>query len=311
VNRYALNGLSVDSAMELGKPSLATFADLTLVVGDTAPVPESVPAGELLAEFALDGRPIYSAADDGRHFVLRLHELCDFVVEHDLARAECRPADEADPEILALVVRGALSAFVLGLRGEASLHASAVDWRADGRAVAFVGNSGSGKSTVAALMALGGSPFITDDLLRLSCNETAGWVGGCEEVRLRAGAAGLASSVREAWQGRESVDGRLALRPPATTFDSGPLAAVIFPVLVEPGGLVESAAVHPMEATLLMSTFHRLAGWRSEAVLKTHLDAVALIAENVPVRRLTVPWDPARALDLARQVRHEVGAWLG
>ena len=130
MNRYALNGLSVDSAMELGKPSLATFADLTLAVGDTAPVPESVPAGELLAEFALDGRPIYSAADDGRHFVLRLHELCDFVVEHDLARAECRPADGADPEILALVVRGALSAFVLGLRGEASLHASAVDWRA-------------------------------------------------------------------------------------------------------------------------------------------------------------------------------------
>ncbi len=53
----------------------------------------------------------------------------------------------------------------LGRQGHFVLHASAVDL--GGHAVAFLGASGRGKSTLAASFALAGAPFLTDDGLRL------------------------------------------------------------------------------------------------------------------------------------------------
>ena len=69
---------------------------------------------------------------------------------------------------------GPVLGFVLRLRGVVSLHASAVV--VDGQAVAFMGQVGAGKSTLAALFAAHGYPVITDDVLPLLRQEDAWWV---------------------------------------------------------------------------------------------------------------------------------------
>lgn len=60
---------------------------------------------------------------------------------------------------------GAVMGFALRLRGIVSLHASAV--LVDGRAVAFIGPPGAGKSTVAAAFASAGFQVLCDDLAPL------------------------------------------------------------------------------------------------------------------------------------------------
>jgi hypothetical protein len=67
---------------------------------------------------------------------------------------------------------GPIMAFVLRLRGEVALHASAV--KIGELAVALIGPHGSGKSTTAAALARAGCAVITDDLLRLT-PEAVGW----------------------------------------------------------------------------------------------------------------------------------------
>ena len=60
---------------------------------------------------------------------------------------------------------GPVLGFVLRLRGVTTMHASAVC--VDGKAIAFVGPQGAGKSTTAAALLSRGCPVITDDVLAM------------------------------------------------------------------------------------------------------------------------------------------------
>lgn len=60
---------------------------------------------------------------------------------------------------------GPILGFILRLRGTVSIHASCVTLA--GRGVAFVGDAGAGKSTIAAAFAADGDEVITDDVLAL------------------------------------------------------------------------------------------------------------------------------------------------
>jgi hypothetical protein len=127
-----------------------------------------------------DARPWYVSAhldEEGRP-LLRIDRLAgeagfrlcfaggaEFVVDRVGSRvwAEGTALGPAD---LAAYLVGPILAFVLRLRGVTCLHASAV--AIAGRAVAFVGPQGAGKSTTAAVLARGGCPLITDDLLAVT-----------------------------------------------------------------------------------------------------------------------------------------------
>ncbi len=78
---------------------------------------------------------------------------------------------------------GPVLSYVLRRRGVLALHASAVV--VDGRAVAFVGGGGSGKSTTAAALVARGMPLLTDDVLALTRDGTdvMAWPGG-DHLRL-------------------------------------------------------------------------------------------------------------------------------
>jgi hypothetical protein len=75
------------------------------------------------------------------------------------------PFPDVSDEVLCLPVLGILMGTLLHQRGLFTLHASAVSVHGD--AVAFIGQKGAGKSTMAAAMQVRGHGLITDDVLAL------------------------------------------------------------------------------------------------------------------------------------------------
>lgn len=73
------------------------------------------------------------------------------------------PACGSDPTDVADLLRTEVSALLRHLRGEVTMHASCVAY--DGGAIAFIGQSGAGKSTIAALLCRNGvRDLVSDDL---------------------------------------------------------------------------------------------------------------------------------------------------
>jgi len=72
------------------------------------------------------------------------------------------PPADADERALRLAIVGPLLGVILAQRGRFVLHASTV--AIDGRAVAFAGPSGRGKSTLVAALTRAGHPLIADDM---------------------------------------------------------------------------------------------------------------------------------------------------
>lgn len=75
------------------------------------------------------------------------------------------PVPETDEDRLRLFILGAAIGVILHQRGFLVLHASAI--ALDGYAVAFIGDKGAGKSTIAAAMQRRGRALIADDVVAL------------------------------------------------------------------------------------------------------------------------------------------------
>jgi hypothetical protein len=87
------------------------------------------------------------------------------------------PAPNATIELIRIYLVGTVMAMVLHQRGCLILHGSGVV--IDGKAVAFVGRSGWGKSSIAAALAQMGYPLVSDDIfaLDLSSNQPVVYPG--------------------------------------------------------------------------------------------------------------------------------------
>jgi len=293
--RTRLHGLCIESPFELGPPvDPGGDPDLRLALGPARPVPRGVPPGEVVVELRAGDRTIHLGTDDGRRAVLRVHGLCEFVVARHRREVTCYPDPSTGTELLTLLVRGTLLAFLLGIEHELALHASAVATAPDGSAVAFAARSGMGKSTLAALACRRGAAFITDDLLRVGFGSGGEpqWVGCAADLRLRPAAAALVDGLHGPWHARHTVDGRLALRPPGVAAPSGPLRAVVIPRPSRTSSSVAVTRLGPVEATVALSSFPRLAVWRSPRLLQAQLAAAARVAACTSVYVADVPWGP-------------------
>jgi hypothetical protein len=93
---------------------------------------------------------------------------CAFLVE-DGRQITIDPHAGIDPRIIRLYLLGPALAVLLHQRGFLVLHASAV--KVSGGAVAFVGDKGAGKSTMAAAMHARGHELVADDIVAI---DTAG-----------------------------------------------------------------------------------------------------------------------------------------
>jgi hypothetical protein len=96
-----------------------------------------------------------------KDFLLRFPSLADFVVSNDGSHISAWPATGNDEETLRHLLLDQVMPRLLSHQGHLVLHASAIN--VNGRAIAFVGETGRGKSTLAASFHLSGYPLLTDD----------------------------------------------------------------------------------------------------------------------------------------------------
>jgi hypothetical protein len=304
---YRLHGLQIVSEVELHeRPAEGGRVDVRFRVGDSIAVPAKPPPGTLIAQFSLDGEPLYSGTrlEDGSH-VLRVHGLCDFVIEQGGATVVCQPDPAADPGYLPILLRGTLLSFLLGISGASVLHASAVE--IDGAAIAFVGMSGSGKSTMAALLCSDGARLISDDVLRV---EVAGnrpiCLCGSTELRLRPAAADILERFSPAPPSRVVADGRLAVNPPLVASDRMRLGAIIVPLPSRSCSTLKLHQQAPVDAIFSLVRFPRIAGWRSPELLQNQFDVLTRLGSDVPVFHAVVPWGPPWPTGLSRELSQAV-----
>ena len=102
----------------------------------------------------------------GAAYVLRFPGLADFDVSADGTAVACSPTPGTDPVTIEHLYINQVLPLALSRQGRLAFHASAVT--VPGGAVAFLGRTGLGKSTLATQFARSGASFLTDDGLLLA-----------------------------------------------------------------------------------------------------------------------------------------------
>ena len=175
--RYLLFGLRVGMNMRI--PFIKSLSedggpvDVQLLVDTPAPLPVRVP---LDMEFVgTDGRkdprghPWLTMYRNSHWYLFRLRGRLDFYIAADGRIVRCTAAPGVTAEETLLLLLGKVFSIVLHLRRIINLHSSSVMF---GKvAVAIVGPSGGGKSTLASSLVRHGHKLLSDDLLALSVGQ--------------------------------------------------------------------------------------------------------------------------------------------
>lgn len=148
---YTAYGLGIDSVLEL--PELIPGADK---------VELKIEWGHDLKSSEASNAQFYYWRNESE-FGLHWQELGTFVIGEGKILIE--PIDDIEEQYLHPALLGACMAIVLHQRGYLILHGSAVS--IEGQAIAFIGNKGWGKSTMAAALISQGHQFVTDDVLAI------------------------------------------------------------------------------------------------------------------------------------------------
>jgi len=168
-HRYSFCGFALASdkhITELDETcSVTSDADhlINIRLGETGrQLPE--PSGWLMRQHMPNGAPWIAQARISGGYLLRFLELADFLVDRAGRQINCvsRGPATSDLAIRAILLDHVLP-LVIALRGRYVLHAAAVRTRAG--VCVFAGNSGAGKSTIAAQLTAEGGHFLTDDCL--------------------------------------------------------------------------------------------------------------------------------------------------
>jgi hypothetical protein len=221
-----------------------------LVIAANWPLPELPEADDSSADWVVEVAPdrrggrfgtLVHRADDpeGRswciirrggedRYLIRFPQLADFVVQIPARRIVCHPDRSTDERVVRHLLLDQVIPRILAIDDGMVLHASAITVL--GRAVAFVGPTGAGKSTVAASFAANGARLLADDFVPL--RENAGGfvaVPSYPGLRLWPDSAKLFArredSVVAVAPGSEKL--RLVIQTPERATQPYPLAAIV------------------------------------------------------------------------------------
>jgi hypothetical protein len=159
--RYGVYGIELASSLPLPLPACAatSLARVELSLADPQAFAEPAAAARVVSPgswFAL------AELADGATYV-RWEGLGEFVVSADGARIACAKAPGAHDESFHVYLLGQALSYALVKAGFEPIHGTVL--AKDGRAIALLGDSGYGKSTLAACMLAAGARLLTDDLL--------------------------------------------------------------------------------------------------------------------------------------------------
>ena len=316
VRRYVAHGYTVESDVALALPAgegrTAARPDLVLARGAERAVPRQPAEGDVLALLETEHETHYAMTRGTSDMTMRFGGCVEFVADHGLRHVRYHRDPTHDEGLVSVLASGTLLAVRLLIDGELVLHASAVD--VGGRAVAFCGAPGMGKSTLATLLSQAGMPLVTDDVLRVTfpAGGATAWPGATES-RLREGGAAIADSVDPAAV-RTTADGRRAVTPPAVCDGPLPLAAVLVPL---PTRGLDRPAVDVLgraDALLSLVRFPRVIGWQDPPTSSAQFQLLGELVQRVPVAHVRVPWGlpfPSGLADTLRDVAGEVAGGAG
>lgn len=306
IYRAGLYGLIVECEYPLNQNRHVpptTPADVVVRMGDAISVSSEAPEGTPVLEHWWEGQRAYSAARTDAGHVLRFHGACEFRISADLTHVVAHPDIDAVPDLSTILTTGGLLAYQLFVRGRPVLHASAVEM--GGSAIAFVGNSGQGKSTMATLLCARGARLITDDVLSLDLKQQSAYARlGATELRLRKGADELASLFTETDRPnrRTSADHRQVLRLDDDATDNAELRAIVIPLPDRSLSQIELIDVSRKEAPFVLLQFLRLTGWQDSSIATGHFSAMVEVARRTKVFAAKVPWGPPFDPNIARRL---------
>jgi hypothetical protein len=287
---YTQCGLRLRSELELHLPdSPVPGFDVDVRWGEDILDTTEPPPGTVIAAYGSGEDSWYTATDTGSELLLRFRNCGEFVISPDLSDVRVRRDPSGQFDLLPILLTGTVSAFLLTLRGKTVLHASAVG--IDGVALAFVGQSGRGKSTLAAVLSREGADVVADDVLTVDTGPPVTCTGGASELRLRTSAAGLAEE-QPGRATRVTADERLALAARPALLEPWPLAAIVVPAPSRTSSEVEIRRVPASTAVFWLLSFPRVHGWCRPDVLSRDFAALSQLVNHVPVYDVTVPWGP-------------------
>lgn len=306
---YELHGLIFSSELDMDAPVIPDNSPCDWLVswGGLSTVGDHPVAGQVLMERWFNDVQGYALTECGPFQVLRFYSTCDFRIFPGERRVEVWLDPRSSRGVASLLLAGTVSACLLMGAGECVLHASAVE--RGGKAVAFAGNSGTGKSTLAALCCGAGAALITDDTLRVCCEKVTAWCyPGTSDIRLRAGAAVLAEGFASEWV-YPTVDERTAVRT-ARADSKFPLAAIVIPQPCRTASEVELTRLSSGEAILHLHGHSRTLGWLDHGVIKAQFEVLSRIGQRVPVFKAEIPWGPPFSEKIADALFEQLGLAL-
>ncbi len=129
-----------------------------------------------------DGSTWLQIGRQHRDYLLRFPDMADFLVETESATIYVYAGSKSSPETLRHLLLDQVLPLVIASAGKLLLHASAV--LVPGGIAVFMGESGKGKSTLAASFCEAGYPLVTDDCLLIEQRDD-GFCGLCSYPGLR------------------------------------------------------------------------------------------------------------------------------
>lgn len=277
---YRLFGLNVQSEIDL--PDLVATSgkgapDVTISI-------ESIGAGVWEPGIhVIDGDLLFVAKDVARYRISKG------------ARIAVEPLPGVPERNVRLFLLGSAFGALLHQRGLLPLHANAIE--IDGKAVAFMGQSGAGKSSLAAWFYDRGYGMLADDVCVVGFGD-----GSQPRVfpglpRLRLWADALTATGRSAAdhdrsyiQGSEVIDKFDVLTKPAGTVRSSvPLCAVY---LLERGDTFSVRSMLGLEsAEAVIANTYRGSYLAAINGQRNHWEAAVRLVRSVPMYRVVRPWD--------------------
>jgi hypothetical protein len=310
---YELFGLRIRSEIPFPAPTVeGPVVDVDVRWVEPRTVPAEAPAGQRLAGLTVEKRIYSSAVRDDEGYLFRFCEVCDVRISPGLDNVAVAPDPIGPVDMVPVFLAGNVLALLLTLRDIEVLHGSAVEL--DGAAVAFVGHTNAGKSTLAGEACAVGASLVADDVLALEISEAARCLRGGPQLRLRPGVTELAE--RLAPDANVTADGRSAVAVEPSTLRPA-LRAVVLPRVVAAddfdadaaingGGGVRLRRLEPKAAFQALFPYHRLTGLTDPGAVRRHFHACVDLSRLVPVLHLDMARGGAGpaaslALSLCRQ----------
>jgi len=306
---YQLYGLCLKSTWPLPCPAgrASDFADVELAAGSDHFFNMIRQAAEgrlqlrrLLRHAKLPNGDLYICWPD----------LFECVVTPNGCRINGRPLTQASAEAFQTYLLGQMLSFALLKHGREPLHATVLLF--EGQAVGFLGDSGYGKSTLAASLLQAGHPLLTDDVLVLK-QAGDGWATypGINRIKLFPETAKslLGEGVNGTPMNHLTSKLIIPLDRSQTSAEAVPLKAMY--VLNPPGEVIpgDQIAIRPLSGAetvieIIKNTYNTVV--TEPERLRRQLSFATQIANQVPVKLLSYP----RKLELLPAVRKAILADL-